>query len=366
MNEELLYKVALTFLPEIGDVRAKSLIAYCGSVEGVFREKQSALRKIPGVGDIIARSISEADVLERAEEEIKFMEKYHILPLFYLDADYPKRLKHCEDSPVMLYYKGSADLNAKKVISVVGSRRATNYGKNFCEKMIEELAALNVMIVSGLAYGIDVCAHKLALKNKLNTVGVLAHGLDTIYPGTHRSVAEKMVKQGGLLTEFPSLTKMHPDYFPRRNRIVAGMADAVVVVEAARGSGSLITAELANSYNRDVFAVPGKIGDAFSEGCNHLIKINKAALLESAKDIVYIMGWEEKEKKQKNIQKEMFAELNADEQVLVNILKQKEKINIDELSLLAEFPMSKTASVLLTLEFSGIVRSLPGKMYQIN
>ena len=329
MENDLLYKVALTLLPDIGDVRAKNLIAYCGSVEAVFKEKQSALKKIPGVGEIIARSISETDMLERAEEELRFIEQENIQPLFYLDEDYPKRLKHCEDSPVMIYYKGNADLNARKVISIVGSRAATDYGRNICEKIVEELADLHVMIVSGLAYGIDITAHKSALKNDMETVAVLAHGLDMIYPGTHTNIAEKISRQGGLLTELPSLTKMHPDLFPKRNRIVAGLADAVIVIEAAKASGSLITAELANGYSRDVFAVPGKIGDIQSEGCNHLIKINKAALLQSAKDIIYLLGWEENEngKKKKNIQTEIFIGFSDDEQVLVNIIKEKGKIN---------------------------------------
>jgi len=366
MENDLLYKVALTLLPDIGDVRAKNLIAYCGSVEAVFKEKESALRKIPGVGEVIAKQISKSDVMERAEEELKFIQAEKISPIFYLDEDYPKRLKHCEDSPVMIYYKGNADLNASKVVCIVGSRAATEYGKDMCAKIVDELADLHVMIVSGLAYGIDVCAHKAALKNDLETIGVLAHGLDMIYPSTHTNIADKMSKQGGLLTEFPSLTKMHPDLFPKRNRIVAGLCDAVIVVEAAEKSGSLITAGLANGYNRDVFAVPGRNGDTQSEGCNNLIKTNRAALLQSAKDITYLLGWEENEKKPKHIQTEIFIGFNADEQVLVNIIQEKGKINIDELSLLAEFTMSKTASVLLNLEFSGIIKSLPGKVYQLH
>ncbi|MEW6468458.1 MAG: DNA-processing protein DprA [Bacteroidota bacterium] len=365
MDKDLQYKIALTLIPDIGDVRAKNLIAFCGSVEAVFREKRSALKKIPGVGDVIARSVSEADMLERAEEEMRFIERYGIQPLFYLDDSYPRRLKHCEDSPVMLYYKGSADLNAGRIVSIVGSRACTDYGKGICTELIAGLAELNVMVVSGLAYGMDICAHKAALRHELDTVGVLAHGLDMLYPSVHKATAKKMVARGGLLTEFPSMTKMHPDFFPRRNRIVAGMSDAVIVIEAAKKSGSLITAHLANDYNRDVFAVPGRLTDPVSEGCNFLIKANKAALIQSVQDIIYIMGWEEK-KKGKTVQKQLFVQLSPDEEALVNILREKGKINIDELSLLAGLPMSKTATALLSLEFSGLVRSLPGKVYQLS
>lgn len=366
MNDSLKYKIALTLIPNIGDIRAKRLIAYCGSVEAIFNEKKTTLEKVPGIGSVFASEIVNHNVFKRAEEELRYIEKNNIQALFYLDADYPKRLVHCEDSPILLYYKGKADLNAQKVISVVGTREATDYGKSLCEKLIADLAPHQPLIVSGLAYGVDICAHKSALENGLETIGVFAHGLDKIYPAVHQSTAEKMLERGGLLCDFPSKTKPDRENFPRRNRIVAGMADATIVVESKKDGGSLITADIANSYNRDVFAFPGRIGDATSEGCNTIIKQNKAALIQSAADVVYIMGWEQTKKKNAPQQKQLFVELKPEEEVLVNVLKDKNAVNVDELSYMVQMPMSKVSTLLLSLEFSGIVKSLPGKMYKLN
>jgi DNA processing protein len=366
MSENLKYKIALTLIPNIGDILAKRLVAYCGSVEGVFKEKKFALEKIPGIGTAYAKQVIDHSIFDRAEEEIKFMEKNNITPVFYLDEIYPKRLTHCEDSPVMLYFKGDANLNSEKIISIVGTREATDYGRSQCEKLIKDLAEYNPLIISGLAYGIDVCAHKAAMDNNLKTIGVFAHGLDKVYPALHRNIAEKMVEQGGLLTDFKSKTIPDRENFPRRNRIVAGMADATIVIESKKDGGSLITADIANSYSRDVFAFPGKVGDATSEGCNNIIKQNKAALLQSAADIIYIMGWEQKKKKNAPQQRQLFIDLNPEEEILINLIKEKNSVNIDDLSLLAKMPMSKVSSLLLTLEFSGIVKSLPGKMYRLN
>ncbi|MBN4062210.1 DNA-processing protein DprA [Bacteroidales bacterium AH-315-I05] len=363
-DEQLKYKVGITLIEGIGDMRAKKLIAYCGGAEAVFKEKKSALQKIPDIGKALAEVVVAQDVLSQAEEEIEFIEKNSITPLFYLDKGYPIRLKHCDDSPVMLYAKGNMNLNAEKVVSIVGTRNATNYGKKICEKLVEELARHNVLIISGLAYGIDILSHKAALKNNLQTVAVLGHGLDKIYPQQHRSTSAKMLGNGGLVTDFLPNTKPDRENFPKRNRIVAGLADAVIVIESAASGGSLITAEIANSYNRDVFAVPGKIGDNYSEGCNWLIKINKAALLESAKDIQYLMGWEKQGKK--SVQKKLFVDLNSEEELLVKLLKQNGEIPIDRICLQTDMPMSKTSSVLLKLEFKGVVRSLPGKVYALN
>ncbi|MCE3279487.1 MAG: protecting protein DprA [Bacteroidetes bacterium] len=365
MNDNLKYQIALTLIHNIGDVLAKRLVSYCGSVEAVFKEKRATLEKVPGVGSIYASAVINQDVFKRADEEIKFIEKNEITPIFYLDAAYPKRLTHCEDSPVMLYMKGEADLNDKKIISIVGTREATDYGKALCEKLVSDLAVFNPLIVSGLAYGIDICAHKAALDNGLKTIGVFAHGLDKVYPAVHKPTAERMMQQGGLLSDFTSKTKPDRENFPRRNRIVAGMADATIVVESKKDGGSLITADIANSYSRDVFAFPGKVGDETSEGCNNIIKQNKAALIQSAADIVYIMGWEHIKKKNAPVQKQLFLELKPEEEILVEILKEK-TVNIDDICLIAKMPMSKVSSLLLTMEFSGIVRSLPGKMYKLN
>ncbi len=366
MIENLNYKIALTLIPEIGDVLAKRLVAYCGSVEGVFNEKKSALEKVPGIGTVLSKIIREQSVFNRVEEELKFIEKNKISPLFYLDTDYPKRLTYCEDNPVMLYFKGNTDLNTNKIISIVGTREATEYGKNLCDKLVADLSIYNPLIVSGLAYGIDVCAHRAAMDNGLKTVGVCAHGLDRIYPALHSSVAGKMQEQGGLLTDFTSGTIPNRENFPRRNRIVAGIADATIVIESKKDGGSLITADIANGYNRDVFAFPGRIGDVTSEGCNNIIKQNKAALIQSAADIVYIMGWEQTAKKNAPVQKQLFIDLKPEEELVVNVLKEKNALNVDDLCLLVKMPMSKVSSLLLTLEFSGIVRSLPGKMYKLN
>lgn len=363
---DLIYKIGITMIPGIGDVNAKKLIAYCGGAEAVFKEKKKALLKIPGIKQTIAESIIKNDVLSRAEQEIKFIEKNKITPLFFFDNGYPERLKHCNDSPVMLYYKGNADLNEKKIVGVVGTRNATDYGMQVCQKIIDGLVPYDVMIVSGLAYGIDVHAHKMALQCGLNTVGVLGHGLDIIYPSLHKSTAEKMINQGGLLSDFTSETQFIPENFPKRNRIVAGMVDALIVIEAAKKGGALITADIANSYNRDVFAVPGRTTDHYSEGCNNLIKINKAALVNSAKDIIYIMGWEEKrEKKASNIQKQLFVELSPEEKKIVDLLNGAGSMSVDMISIKVDFKASKVAAVLLNLEFLGILKCLPGKMYQL-
>jgi DNA processing protein len=366
MNSDLKYKIALALVPNIGDILAKRLVAYCGGVEAVFNEKKAALEKIPGIGSAYAQSVINHKVFDRAEEEIKFIEKNNITPLFYLDSDYPKRLSHCEDNPVMLYFKGNCNLNSEKIISIVGTREATEYGKRMCEKLIADLAIHNVTIISGLAYGIDICAHKAALDNKLPTVCTLAHGLDRMYPAVHKNTAEKMLENGGWLTDFTSNTTPDRENFPRRNRIVAGISDATIVIESKKSGGSLITADIANSYNRDVFAFPGRVDDVCSEGCNAIIKQNKAALIQSAADLVYILGWEQTKKSKAPQQKQLFIELSQDEEILVNALKEKESVGIDDLCFIAKLPMSKVSALLLTLEFSGIVRSLPGKAYRLN
>ena len=288
----LLYQIAATLLSSVGDVNGKKLVEFCGSAEAVFTEKKQLLKKIPGIGDSTVNAIinSKKEALLRAEKEIKFIEKTNVIPLFFTDENYPQRLTHCIDAPMMLYYKGNANLNHSKIISVVGTRSITEYGKVCCSSIIKGFEGSGVLVVSGLAYGVDTCAHKEALKYNLPTIGVLAHGLDKLYPQTNLELARKMLDQGGLLTDFMSQTNPDKENFPKRKRIIAGMADAVIVIEAAKRGGALITADIANSYNRDVFAVPGRIGDTYSEGCNHFIKTNKALLVQTADDIRYIMG----------------------------------------------------------------------------
>jgi len=319
MNNELLYRIALTLVPNIGDMRAKALAEQFGDAQTIFKTKKSTLEKIDGIGSIAARAIKDFSDFRICEEEIEFIQKHKIRPLFISDDDYPKRLLNCYDSPALLYYKGNADLNSAKIISVVGTRNNTDYGKNTCEQMLQELAEEEILVVSGLAFGIDTIAHKVSLKNKIKTVGVMAHGLDKIYPAPNKMLAKEMLSHGGLLTSFMSRTNPDRQNFPSRNRIVAGICDALIVIESSVKGGSLITAELANSYNKDVFAIPGRVNDSRSEGCNHLIKNNKALLITSAADLLHIMNWKEGPKKIRP-QRELFIDLQPDERIIVDIL----------------------------------------------
>ena len=361
---KLVYQIGITQIDNVGDINAKKLIAYCGGAEAVFKEKKSALLKIPGVGSLVAESILNQKVTDRAKKEIEFIIKNDIQTYYFLDDNYPFRLKHCADSPVILYGKGKMNLNQERIISVVGTRKITQYGKDFCQNFIESLAPLHPLIVSGLAYGVDINSHRAAYKNNIATTAVLAHGLDRIYPSLHRKDATQMLNNGGILTDFISGTNPDRQNFAKRNRIIAGIADVTIVIESAKKGGSLITADIANSYARDVFAVPGKVGDQFSEGCNKLIKANKAHLLESVKDLEYIMGWSIKDKP-KTIQKQIFVDLNPIEEQLVGLLKTG-KLNIDQIGLQAKIPASKVSATLLNLEFSGVVKSLPGKVYELS
>jgi len=366
-NSDVLYQIGLTLLDGVGDVLAKNLIAYCGSAEQVFKTNKSQLEKIPGIGTFTSKAILQSKlVLDRAEQEIKFIEKQAIQALFFTDKRFPHRLKNCHDSPVMLYYKGNANLNVDKIVAVVGTRTPSPYGKHITEKLISELVASGCLVVSGLAYGIDITAHKSALDVGLKTVGVLAHGLDRVYPSVHAAYAQRMIEQGGLLTEFMSETIPDRENFPKRNRIVAGMCDALVVVESKRGGGSLITATIANSYNKDIFAFPGKAGEVLSEGCNGLIKSHKANLIESAADLLYIMNWNEKEVQKKSNQIPMLLDLSEDEQCIINAFQNNNQLHVDEICYSTNFPISKTSSCLLQLEFANVITSLPGKIYKLN
>ncbi|MAE08451.1 MAG: DNA-protecting protein DprA [Bacteroidetes bacterium] len=362
-NDLLKYQISLTLIPGIGDIVGKKLIAYCGGVEAVFKENKNALMKIPGIGSSTVNSIISQKVLHKAESEISFIEKNNIKALFYTDPDYPARLLNCEDGPLLLYYKGNADLNVPRVIGFVGTRKATNEGKVNCERMIKGLSSKGVLVVSGLAYGIDSYSHKAALDDGLQTVAVLGHGLDRIYPSQNKKLAAKMIDNGGLLTEF--LTKTNPDRenFPKRNRIVAGMCDAILVVESGIRGGAMITAGLANSYNRDVFAVPGRVNDEYSKGCNMLIKSTRAALAETEKDIAYIMGWDDIKVDVKE-QRDLFLQLTQTQKLVYDIIEETKEISIDKLVIQSALPASKVASTLLTLEFEGLIQSLPGKLYK--
>lgn len=362
----LVYQIALTLLPGVGDITAKKLVSYCGSVEAVFTEKYNRLIKIPGIGELTAKSIATQNVFSRAEEEIEFIEKYKIQPLFYLSADYPRRLKNCTDSPIMLYHKGNANLNTAHILSIVGTRRATSYGKDFTEHLINALAPYNVLILSGLAFGIDTCSHRSALENGLPTVGVLGHGLDRIYPVQNRNLASRMVENGGLLTDFPSQTNPDRENFPKRNRIIAGAADATLVIETGLRGGSLITADIANSYNKDVYALPGRADDEHSKGCNWLIKTNRAALCDSPEELVTLLGWNVDSKKSNlKKQRELFIQFSPDEELIVETLKNKGDVAVDLLSEATLLPASRLAAALLNLEFEGILKCMPGKIYKL-
>jgi len=364
----ILHQVALTFIKEIGHTRAKLLLAHFGDAEEIFKIGEAKLKKIPGIGEKLIGRLNLGEALKSAEEELKFMEKNGVDVIFYSDARYPRRLKNCVDSPVLLYSKGNANLNAYRCVSIVGTRNATDYGRQLCKQLVEELAEYNALVISGLAHGIDVAAHKECLKYNVATVGVLGHGLDRFYPHQNKATADKMMENGGILSEYPSGTKPDRQNFPERNRIVAGMADATVVVEAGLKGGALITAEIANSYNRDVFAFPGRLGDEYSEGCNFLIRNNKAALLTCVADLAYSLGWE-KNTETKGAPEQLLLpiDLSADERAVYEIIQQnRNPLAIDDLSIKANMPMSLLAMTLLDMELQGFIRSLPGKMYQVN
>lgn len=364
MNSALLYQIAVTMIPGIGNVYTKQLVSYFGSAENVFKARARDLEAIEGIGPKRMESILKFNFSE-AEKEVEFIEKHKIKTLFFQEEDYPHRLQHCYDSPVLLYYKGNADLNAERIVAIVGTRNPSDYGRSACEKLIAELADANITIISGLAFGIDTIAHRASLKNNVHTVGVLAHGLDRIYPNLNKPIAKQMVSSGGLLTEFRQSTIPDKQNFPSRNRIVAGMSDCIVVIESDLKGGSLITAELGNGYNRDVFAYPGRASDSKSSGCNYLIKTNKAALVTCADDILTEMGWSRKEKKNITKQRELFVELPEDELVIYNLLKQGQ-MHIDDIYLHSRLTGSTAARALLMLEMKGIITSLPGKLYDLS
>jgi DNA processing protein len=364
MNNTLLYRIALTLVPNVGPVPMKILLEHFGDAEAIFKAKKKDLCAVENIGELKAKCIKDFDDFKKAEMEIAFIEKYKIEPLFITEKNYPQRLLHCYDAPTLLYYRGNADLNHSKIISIIGTRSNTDYGRQLTEKFIEEIKEHNAVIVSGLAFGIDAVAHKVALQNELQTVAIVAHGLNSIYPAQHKSLAKDISANGGLLTEFTQNTKPDKFNFPQRNRIVAGMADATIVVETPIKGGSMITAELANNYNKDVFAFPGKTTDTKSAGCNHLIKNNKAVLLTEAQQFIELMGWEEKKTKKK-IQKELFIEFSENEKIIYDALKEKDALHIDEIYFKSALSSSTVAASILNLELQNIIVSLPGKMYKL-
>jgi DNA processing protein len=366
MPEVLLrHKIALGLIPRIGDINARKLVSHFGGVEAIFHEPYGNLIKIPGIGSGIAKYISDRSYLAAAEKEAEYVAKNNIRTYFYLDNDYPFRLRQCDDSPVVFFFRGNCDLDAAKILSVVGTRNATTRGRELCEKMIGGLAQghPDLIIVSGLAYGIDIASHKAAMANGLSTIGVLAHGFKTTYPAIHASTAKTMLANGGLITDFLSDALPERNNFLKRNRIIAGLADATLVIESGISGGALVTADIANSYNRDVFAVPGRPDDQWSAGCNNLIKNNKAILAENSDDIENFLNWKP-EKSKPAVQRTLFSDLDDNEKLIFELISKEGELSIDIICRTLGIPVYKLSSLLLQMEFKGLLKCSPGNLYR--
>ena len=372
MNQETFYAMALTRLTNFNFQQALELYKAAGSAQNLYEHRNEIGDLIEGPTPRLIEALKDwGDAMKRAEAEVKYMEEHKIRAYTLLDDDYPQRLLECADAPLVLYYIGNADLNQTKIISIVGTRQITTYGKDLCRKFIRELHEMcpQVLVVSGLAYGVDICAHRESLANGYNTLAVLAHGLDQIYPYHHRDTAAKMVEHGGLLTEFMTQTNADKANFVRRNRIVAGCSDATIVVESAAKGGSLITAEIAQSYNRAVFAFPGNIGQPFSEGCNNLIRDNAAGLISNAEDFVKAMGWQNDAIRRQaladGIERQLFPELSPEEQKIVSLLQQTNDLQLNIISVKTGIAIHQITALLFQLEMKGVVKPLAGGMYHL-
>lgn len=359
-KDDLFYRLALSRVEGVGPVKFKRLCEQNTSLPDIFTKSTKQLKTMFGLPDAVAKNIHNFHEFDRIEQELIFAEKHNIQILDQTNSHYPARLKHCIDSPAVLFYKGNASLNADKMVAIIGTRSCTEYGRKKCEEIVEELKTYQVQIVSGLAYGIDAIAHKAAIKNQIPTIGVVAHGLDDMYPVAHRSLANDMLIQGGLLSEYFSNSKAEKGNFPARNRIVAGLCDATLIIETDRKGGSMITAEIADSYNREVFCLPGRTIDPKSQGCNYLIQALKGQMFSSAEDIAKSMGWVQKIKS-KPIQKQLFIELNENEQCIVDLLKEVDDLHIDEFYTKSSLNSSSLASAILSLEMQNIIVVKPGK-----
>ncbi|MNQ01382.1 hypothetical protein D3C85_140410 [compost metagenome] len=363
VEQDLLHLLALQRVEGVGDIMTKKLLTHFGDAESVFKAKASQLSTIDGVGSVLLKNLKDKSVFEKANQEIQFIQSNDINAVYFQDGDYPERLKHCIDGPVVLFTSGNINLKKRKIISIVGTRQITSYGIEFCRKLIEDLAPLDPIIVSGFAYGVDIVAHQLAMENNLQTIGVVAHGLNQIYPKPHKKYVARMEQNGGFMTEFWSSSNPDKENFVRRNRIVAGMTEATIVIESADRGGSLITANMANDYNRDVFAVPGRTTDKYSQGCNNLIKTQRANVLTSAADLIYILNWE-LEKESKPVQKQLFVTLDSEEQKVYDYLLKTGKEVMDIIALHCDFPIYKISGLLLNMELKGVIRPLPGKLFE--
>lgn len=366
MSEILLkHKIALGLIPRIGDINARKLVSHFGSVEAIFFESYRNMIHIPGIGSGLAKYICERSYLDAAEKEAEYVLKNNIRTYFYLDNDYPYRLRQCDDSPVVFFFRGKCDLDSAKLISVVGTRNATSRGKELCDKIIGDLACghPDLIIISGLAYGIDIAAHKAALANNLQTIAVLGHGFKTTYPALHASTAKEITENGGLITDFLSDALPERNNFLKRNRIIAGLSDATLVVESGIKGGALITADIATSYNRDVFAVPGRPEDQWSAGCNNLIKNNKAALVENSNDLEYFLNWTP-EKSKPPVQRSLFSDLNETEKTIYELIIKEGEMTIDSICRTLGTPVHKLSARLLQMEFRGVLKCYPGNVYR--
>ena len=364
-ENDLLYTLALQHVPNIGDITAKRLISHCGTAEAVLKEKKQNLAKIDGIGSVILSELHEPHHLIEAEKEIDFIKNNKIKVSYFKGESYPEKLKHCIDGPILLFQAGNINLKQQRIISIVGARKITTNGIAFCEDLIEKLTIFNPVIISGFAYGTDITAHKAAIKCNLQTIGCLAHGLNQIYPAVHKKYMVDVEKNGGFYTDFWSTDKFDRNNFLKRNRIIAGLSEATIVIESAEKGGSLVTADIASSYNRDVFAVPGRTTDLQSTGCNNIIKYQKAHMLTNALDVPYILNWKLEEENKPVIQKQLFVELDATEKTIYNYLKDNDKQLLDIIAIECQIPIFKAASLLLNMELKGVVRPLPGKLFEV-
>lgn len=363
-ENELLSFLRLQQVPNVGAVNAKKLLDRCGNAAAIFDERKTALRKIDGIGEVILNSLWDAAYLKMAEKELSFVQKEGITTINFLDPGYPKNLRHCIDGPILLFQRGRINLNNKHIISIVGTRNMTSYGQAFITEFISELSPLKPIIVSGFAYGVDIFAQRMAVENGLQTIGCLAHGLNQIYPKTHKKYMKQVEENGGFMTEFWSTSNPDRENFLKRNRIIAGMGEATVVIESAEKGGSLVTANIAHSYNRDIFALPGRSSDKYSRGCNNLIKQQKAQMLTSAADLVYNLGWKLENDQKASIQKELFVELNDTEKNIYKFLQTNGKEQLDIIALECQMPIFQVSSTLLNMEMKGVIRPLPGKLFE--
>ncbi|WP_438963671.1 DNA-processing protein DprA [Winogradskyella sp.] len=364
-EQQLIYTLALQHVPKIGATTAKKLINHCGSAEAVLKEKKSNLLKIDGIGTITIDGLFDAVHIKEAEYELKFIKDNNIETHYFNSDSYPERLKHCIDGPIILFQSGNINLKEKYIISIVGTRKITTNGIVFCEKLVETLSPYNPIIVSGFAYGTDITAQKAAVKHNLQTIGCLAHGLNQIYPKVHKKYVADIERHGGFYTDFWSTDNFDRNNFLKRNRIIAGLSEATIVIESAEKGGSLVTADIANSYNRDVFAVPGRTTDSQSVGCNNLIKQQRAHLLSDPLDVPYLLNWQLDTNEKPTVQKQLFVELDDNEKIIYNYLKHKDKELLDVIAVDCDIPSYKIAGLLLNMELKGVIRPLPGKLFEV-